>query len=924
MSTKTTFKRIALVAVASMGFGVLTSVAPATAASGDPANVTSIVVGTVPTGRVGVTSAIPFKVYISNITAGETLTINAEITSAPLTGGAANAASALSASYVAGDIDDNNAGLIFSLSSSSSASETAFNAETVLSGRIAATRSAGVDEEGDTGDGVAASTAPSFAVTAAQVAAGFIQGYVRVTPDVTGTYTGMISTTYYPNNGTYGDVRAAAANKQYNAGDKSASFTFSTTGAPTAVSISTVAGGTIHGGSTYGSLVAVTLTGGTLGALDSIDLTASGTGLISLDVTSPSSGDYAATKSLTSAYFAGGQTAVILLKASGATAETLTLTAQSSGALAAFSASKTYTVQAATGSATALVADEYGADTTYGDAEGSISGTAVTVSDKSTSQTLGWTWAGAAAKKGFYSVVDKTGVLTGVDEATYDVAYSTAATTEGLSISFAINAAAYSTSTNLVNVIIPIGSASTTIGMASATTYTVTSSTRAAAGATFTITPTSAGSKYQVAAGGGVAMTALLKDKFGAAWAGQTVTITTSGRNNPVATTAVTDASGKVTFTSVDSSTSTTSLVDTVVFSATNATSKTITLDYANTAAGTVVLTGGNTSAGVTALTKTPIDIAAGAAGPSAATGGTVTALVKDAAGNAIVGKLVSWTITGTGCARKSTSATSYTSTTGEATASSYAWLAGDCVVTATVGTVTGSATLTWAQLSNTSTGEARTISATVAGQVVTANVKDRFGNPIKGQAVYATKTGTGYFGSGLGRTTANTDASGNAEFSVAGGDATITVSLVDYDAVAGTMVGQSSAAKGYATNPTTTTAGTILTATTVGTATTAETGVGASFDAAGVASATVSVSGDTTAQTAADAAAEATDAANAATDAANAAAEAADAATAAAQDAADAVAALSAQVATLISGLKSQLTALTNLVIKIQKKVKA
>ena len=47
-------------------------------------------------------------------------------------------------------------------------------------------------------------------------------------------------------------------------------------------------------------------------------------------------------------------------------------------------------------------------------------------------------------------------------------------------------------------------------------------------------------------------------------------------------------------------------------------------------------------------------------------------------------------------------------------------------------------------------------------------------------------------------------------------------------------------------------------------------------------------------------------------------------AATAAAQDAADAVAALSAQVATLISGLKAQLTAWTNLVIKIQKKVKA
>jgi hypothetical protein len=76
--------------------------------------------------------------------------------------------------------------------------------------------------------------------------------------------------------------------------------------------------------------------------------------------------------------------------------------------------------------------------------------------------------------------------------------------------------------------------------------------------------------------------------------------------------------------------------------------------------------------------------------------------------------------------------------------------------------------------------------------------------------------------------------------------------------------------------------------------------------------------------QAAADAAAEATDAANAATDAANAAAEAADAATAAAQDAADAVAALSTQVSSAIDALKKQIVALTNLVIKIQKKVKA
>jgi flagellin-like hook-associated protein FlgL len=50
----------------------------------------------------------------------------------------------------------------------------------------------------------------------------------------------------------------------------------------------------------------------------------------------------------------------------------------------------------------------------------------------------------------------------------------------------------------------------------------------------------------------------------------------------------------------------------------------------------------------------------------------------------------------------------------------------------------------------------------------------------------------------------------------------------------------------------------------------------------------------------------------------------AAEATTAAAQDAADAVAALSTSVAAMINALKKQITSLTNLVVKIQKKVRA
>ena len=100
-------------------------------------------------------------------------------------------------------------------------------------------------------------------------------------------------------------------------------------------------------------------------------------------------------------------------------------------------------------------------------------------------------------------------------------------------------------------------------------------------------------------------------------------------------------------------------------------------------------------------------------------------------------------------------------------------------------------------------------------------------------------------------------------------------------------------------------------------------------FDYTNAALATVRASvtatvADAALDAAADAANEATDAANAATDAALAAADAADAATAAAQDASDAVAALSATVAKLVASLKAQITSLTNLVIKIQKKVRA
>jgi hypothetical protein len=155
---------------------------------------------------------------------------------------------------------------------------------------------------------------------------------------------------------------------------------------------------------------------------------------------------------------------------------------------------------------------------------------------------------------------------------------------------------------------------------------------------------------------------------------------------------------------------------------------------------------------------------------------------------------------------------------------------------------------------------------------------------------------------------------------------------------VGGTMLAASTFAGGKKDTITRDTDGTVITTNTVFapaaegnftiTRTTASTSVTTTNATASVVGSTATVDA---ANAATDAANEATDAANAATDAANAAAEAADAATAAAQDAQAAaqdaqasVAALATQVASLIAGIKAQLTSLTNLVIKIQKKVKA
>jgi hypothetical protein len=530
------------------------------------------------------------------------------------------------------------------------------------------------------------------------------------------------------------------------------------------------------------------------------------------------------------------------------------------------------------------------------------------------------TAAGAAA--GSYSalVTDTLGLITGIAGAKYNINV-----TKTLAGQVAASSATLSV-TIPATVTAAMGAADSTIAtmvIDKATDATLTIAADTAAATYIYVNPAQDAATFSIraAVASSNKFTATVTDQFGNAMPSVVVTGSITGRNSTtVVPGLVTDANGQVSYTLPDTHTGTVALVDTLTFAVSGATSGVVTVNYATyLPVSTITMTtpdsANATATGIAGSIKTDISSADGAEAGAV----DVTVVLKDANGATLpAGIPVTFSVAGTGVAILSTHVTGYTDSAGSVTTKVYGWLNGDRVVTATAGTITATGTIYFRQTAAASgvQAEARTIAAKASGNLVTATVTDRFGNPISGISVIATRVGTGTF-NGTSSITGTTDAAGVVEFVLTNGTADVTVSFTS------STFGASAATKGYQD------AGiTALTAYTAGTATLAEEGVGASFDAAGVNSVTVKGVADTatldTAQAAQDAAAEATDAANAATDAANAAAEAADAATAAAQDAADAVAALSAQVSSLISGLKSQLTALTNLVIKIQKKVKA
>jgi len=552
---------------------------------------------------------------------------------------------------------------------------------------------------------------------------------------------------------------------------------------------------------------------------------------------------------------------------------------------------------------------------------------ALTYSGSATNISIGYL-VGAGATADSYSalVTDTYGLITGIIGGSYDLkkTVGTTATVATDVISFTVPMPATSSTVTGVAATLTLSQTDTTAGAPVDTIFSIARSSGVATTSYSNVALDANSWSLRAGVGSSNKMTVKVVNQYGIAMANISVNAAISGRNSTTSiATMLTDASGLVSYTLTDTSTSTTSLTDTVTFTPAAGATSSVTINYATyLPAAKITLTtpdsANATATGIAGGIKTDIYSEGSLAG---AEGGAVDvkAVLTDANGATLpAGIPVTFSVAGTGVAILSTHVTLYTDASGAATTKVYGWTNGDRVVTATAGTVTASGTIYFRQTAAASgvQAEARTIAAKASGNLVTATVTDRFGNPISGISVVATRVGTGTF-NGTSSITGTTDSAGVVEFVLTNGTADVTVGFTS------STFAQSYATKGFID------AGvTAILASTAGTTTTAEAGVGASFNEAGVNKVTVVGVTDTaavdSATAAADAAAEATDAANAATDAANAAAEAADAATAAAQDAADAVAALSVQVSEMIDALKKQITALTNLVIKIQKKVKA
>ena len=944
MSTKTTFKRVALVAVAALGFGVLSSVAPATAAvatsfslnTSSETVVSSTGVATDSIGaliRIKVTSDATAGVQnVGSLSAGETIT--AKVTAAP----AARVATGATTPMVipSNGLAMNNAGNDLAIvEQKGQTSGTATNWTTVSTGHTAAsstspdtvTALATAPYDGAIGSENTSYTGQvAYATDTASSASRYY--YVSIMPREgrqslvmdAGVYT--ITFTLTDANGNLtgtSTLKIDFVSSKLNSGSlvtiaQSGQFKAST--ALTSTASSTAAAGTPY--------ISATLTNrdggvirGAAGAVQALTTTMRLAAATSDTATSTAASDAGGASDF------GNATDKTLVGSDGVFGITWDATSPA--------AAGTYTLTVKHGSAVATASIVVISPTSATAGTGSI--TAAGQIDSTDAATVPLTTKSAVVS---YTVLSGATPVTGY-AVYYTYSYgascsagdmTTAVTTPTKVLTDATGVASFTVANAY-----PLTGCTATVswtGAASDDNPQVITWAKAAAASAIS----SPGGNVQVALKSTNKTTWTIVDQFGAVVAGATVQISHTGANAPTVApaTVVSDASGQVSYSFTDAlgvAASTTLGTDTVSIASVNTVAPTVstgaitytyktTLDVVASLYSTYTLQGaaavlvpttvlgapnGFANSGLDQFDWTKANTSASISGQTGVVGLTFTA--KSATPATVTGIPTTITVSNgylLGSDNKlTTTRTMYANETVYVVGAK----TGTAVVTAKNGTLTSTASILFVNANT----DARVLTATESAGTISAKVTDFQGNPVAGVVVtVALSGGAGRLGNGATSNTYTTALDGTVAVDV-NGAATATVSISSTKS--GFLAGYGDASGSVVTTgaPAGVSKVTVVTA--------------GNTKVADAATAATQVATDT-AQAAADAAAEATDAANAATDAANAAAEAADAATAAAQDAADALAALSAQVADLISGLKAQLTALTNLVINIQKKVKA
>ena len=899
MSTKTTLKRIALVAVSALGFGLL-SVTSSSATVPANKNIVDAI-------SFGVTTTDGSTARVARAGVGTTIDIKISTGSGGYTVGSAEVFDIVS--YVRFSSVPSGETLLGT--STGSGMSPVLAATTVAAGSLTTTNAGTFTAAGVSG------TTPaklSLAVSSAgEVIKSLGTGTVKIgtatfTPSVAGTYKVL---------GWVDDGTAGNTNTALDAAERSSTKTITVGGAPTALVVTK-----LNASAAVSSANVPTGNKGTVFQVSVTDTAGNRTALLpgeAVGVTKASGDGSISDASLTAGDFNGNGYAYVTIE--GTADQTGTFVFASSG----------FTATSVTQSATATLANAKPASVTFSSTTtGLLAGSGVATSF-STAQTddfavtittgkalslrvTSGSSAAATSRVASVMIIDNFGIVSGDDNSQAGLGAGTVKYSLAVAIDDTLGYGSVTLPTSglaedeYIQVV-------WTDAAGAEETLTVTAQDPVIS-ATSTLTPAAS----NIVTGGGIELTARCLDQFGSAVASCAVSWSVTGRNlTAVPTQKLADANGYSTYTLNDTSTSTTSLTSTVSALMTYGAST-------NTETASVTFGAGNAIDSITVTTSptktvatTESSISTAVTGPE---GGAVTLAftVKDATGVVLVGVPVTFTADSTNVSWKSSSTDTanrqlaYTDSSGVATTYIAGWVAPSTVtVTATAGTKTVTTKVNLVTVAT----DARTIALSTSGGIVKATVKDRFGNPTKGATVNWSRVGTGYFGSGVSATTGTTDVNGEAEILFIG-DGTIKAEL----AVA--TYAQCDDASGFVS-------------------TTATSGTGASLAPAGICSATSAVTGSkdsatkaadaatAAAEAATDAAAEAIDAANAATDAANLSAEAADAATVAAEearDAADAATAaveeLATQVATLMAALKAQITTLANTVAKIAKKVKA